>query len=251
MSQLQNVLGNLLRKAKTKKTISISTTKESQEFNFEPIKLSIQLPCSHKRRKSINHISLQITIDDTRDSDEEQFKNEDLLRISTKAFSSQSSSSSSSGYSSCASSTIDYKQDEHVYDKLNYSIKRRHSLSSSSTNDYEEISNFTTINSQTNEIDEDTYEHLYDYRSSVVKKIPRLNNDNHGNIKLKSILKKKTTQQQQHENKNNNIIRKHEYSINEIFQNLNSFKKQAKEQQQQQHKQKQEKHLYVNDRFNV
>lgn len=238
MSQLQNVLGNFLRKTKNKKTIAISTnTNDNQDFDFEPIKLSIQLPYSNKRRKSINHISLQITIDAPVVQHQEQHTKKDMLPINTKVLSC-SSNSSTSGYSS--SSSVDYKQDDHLYDKLNYSNKRRYSISSSSstTNDYEEISNFTAINLQTPE-NEDTYESLYDYKSSVVKKIPRLNENN---LKLKGILKKTTKLKHEEQQA---IIRKHEYSINEIFQNLNSFKKQAKEQQ----KHRQEDHLYVNERL--
>jgi hypothetical protein len=158
--------------------------------------------------------------------------------------------------------------EEHIYDKLNYinnteteklKSKRRHSLSSSSNsssgsslarsyyqlsknNDYEEICNFSQVTSTPARIDNKpillenslnetyTYETLYNCKSSSIKRIRKIN---------RKFIKEEEQKEEEDSFENNNNISfnstiinnkyKREYSVNEIFQNLEVFKKQAKE----------------------
>jgi hypothetical protein len=176
-----------------------------------------------------------------------------------------------SGYSSGS----DNDKNEHIYDTLKYlntpsmAAKRRHSLSSSSSlsststmitisptkqtsqpgnfkakpsSDYEEISNFSQITTETSILRGETennspsylYQTLYNCKSSSIKRIRTLN------------CARKTTTINAHN------IRKHDYSVNEIFKNLEEFEKDAREQENlisKRFRPQAPPHNYVNDRI--
>lgn len=130
--------------------------------------------------------------------------------------------------------------ENNIYDKLNYNSKRRFSLSSTSSsasytstfhehpfshteeeNIYEEISNFfetsnkQLIDSYTSSKNKCSYESLNTCVSSSTSSIKRINT-NREQLNTPKVVNTKST-----------AFRRREYTVNEIFQNLNNFKEDA------------------------
>ncbi len=106
------------------------------------------------------------------------------------------------------------------------------------SNDYEEISNFAETTAdvsilKTNNDDAYLYQTLYNCKSSSIKRIRTLNC-------ATSTL-----------NHKQQLIRKHDYSVNEIFKNLEEFNKDANEQENLilKRSRRQAAHSYVNDKI--
>ena len=161
-------------------------------------------------------------------------------------------------------------------------IKRRHSISSSNsgsslsttssssssyfqvsqmtndtkTNDYEEICNFQQVTStpakfnMSNNDEIYTYETLYNCKSSSIKRIRKINRHITIEDSFEDISHNNSTVITN--DNNSTVINKYrrEYSVNEIFQNLEVFKKQAKEEEKTMQKSNfKQQHNYVNDRI--
>ena len=164
-----------------------------------------------------------------------------------------SSSNSSSGSSLATSSSSSY-----------YHLSKN--------DDYEEICNFSQVTSTPartnnnkppllldNSINETyTYETLYNCKSSSIKRIRKINKK-YIQIEEDSFEHTTATNGSFNStiiNNNNNNKYKREYSVNEIFQNLEVFKKQAKEEEEEdclhnnfQIPKPPKRHIYVNDRI--